>query len=72
MDGAVLIAGEEATHFEHSMAIDTAGREAAGARERQEAEAVAREAGAAREARAAQEAIAKQEAEGKALGQALV
>ena len=84
VDGAVLIAKEEAAHWDHRMAIHAsaraaisaaltaaAARKAAAAHERPEAGVAAQEAAAAREARAAQEAITKEEAEMKALEQAL-
>ena len=84
MDTAILVAREEAAHWEHGMVIHALAvvairatvraapeREAAAAEERPEAEAAAREAAAAHEARAAQEAIAKKEAEVRALEDAL-
>ena len=84
VQGAILIAQEKATPWEHGMALQapavvailaavtaTAAREAVAARERREAEAAAREAAAAHEARAAQEAIAKREVELRAWEEAL-
>ena len=84
MDGVVLIAQEEAAHWDYGIAIHAsavaaisaaitaaAAREAAAAHERREAEAAAQEAAAAQEPHAAQEALAKKETEIKALEQTL-
>ena len=84
LDGAVLIAQEEAAHWDHGMAIHAsavaaisaaltaaAARKAAAAPETYSVEASARGAAAARQAPAAQEAIAKRVAEVKALEPAL-
>ena len=84
VDGAVIIAQEEAAHWEQGMAINAsaaaansaavtaaAAQEAAAARDRCEAEVTAREAAAAQETRADQEAIAKKPAEVRALEEGL-
>ena len=84
VDRAVLIAQEEAAHWEHGMAMQAsavaafsttvtaaAAQEASAVRERREAEAAVREAAAAHKARVAQGAIATKEAEMWALEEAL-